>query len=178
MCSTAAARPLPDAPSQPPRHRACCGHFLSLGVRQGHFHEPPKGSRASPSLAATGCQLQRSGLCWLAAPHCHPSWLLSFLWACPVLNLNPLHLNSGDSAPTSKGRIHTHWPRNKRLYSHTCWALPSQVPNPRQGCAGHFVTGHLEKSVTGSARVRIWEGSAFQSPRHPRRQARRPALKA
>lgn len=144
----------------------------------GHFHEPPKGSRASPSLAATGCQLQRRGLCRLAAPHRHPSLLLSFLWACPVLNLNPLHLNSGDSAPTRNGRIHTLAEEQAIAFTHLPGAYLTSAKSLGRAALVLLCTGHMEKSVTDHARVHIWERSAFQSPQHPRSRASGPALKA
>lgn len=132
MCSTAAAPPRPDAPSRPPRHAAWCSRFLGLGVPQGRFHEPLKGSGASPSLTATGGQLQRRESCWLAAPRCLSPQLPSFLCAHPVSYLNPLHLNSG-AQPLPEREGFTCLPRSKQLRSHTCWALTSSVPNPWVG---------------------------------------------
>lgn len=148
-----------------------------LRVHRGIFMNHLREAEPPPALLLQAAS-SREGGCAGLQPHTATPQLLSFLRACPVRNLSPLPLNSGDSAPTRNGRIHTLAEEQAIAFTHLPGAYLTSAKSLGRAALVLLCTGHVEKSVTDHARVHIWEGSAFQSPQHPRSRASGPALKA
>lgn len=71
-----------------------CGCFLGLGGSQGPFYEHLR-EGALPLALLLQAAGSREGDCVRLRPHAAITQLPSFVWATPVPNLYPLHLNSG-----------------------------------------------------------------------------------